>query len=224
MAERYLPTGSREQRFDGSVWRILPLQHGAAVLTDCGQQLLKRQPSLIPILREYGADVINHGRRPPAVRRWFKSGGNSDVYLLGDEPIVVKESSATYSAWAALDRTDYLYAICERSLPEHIRVPEHYGLVYSTDLAKQYLIMQRANDGLTVENVQEDPQYSSKVKVMVNERFQEAKVLLDCAIENFNAVSGEQRGPLRDWHSGNVIVDFSTPTSQVPFSLWIIDQ
>jgi hypothetical protein len=143
MSERLsgaFPKSEFMPRFDDSQWRIYDIQRGKVVLTENGQKLFDHNPDLRAILGEYRHDLLNPSQMPIA-RRPFKHGGNSDVFEVGNTNLVIKEAKNTQSIWSALDRMDYLYAVCQRSLPPYVRVPEHYGALFSADLSRQYLLM-----------------------------------------------------------------------------------
>lgn len=224
MIEYPFPAGRQVERFDQSKWRIFPLRRGAVVVTASGQKLFEEQPAFRSLLRDYRTDIRNQGHTSPMQRQYFNHGGNSDVYTVGSTPLVVKETSTDHSTWLALDRMDYLYNICNTDLPPHVRVPEHYGAIFSGELKKQYLLMRKANDGVTVEDVKDSPTHQNDTKAMVAAEFGKLKKLLDNAINKFKEKTGLQKNLLPDWHEGNVIVDFSTSTQKVPFTFWIIDQ
>lgn len=224
MAERVTPEIIRDQRFDGSSWTIYQYPGTTVVLTDSGKNLLANNPLIRPALAQYRQDVQAHGETVPLQRRWFKAGANSDVYSLGEHPVVVKESTLAQSAWFALDRMDYLFNACRVYMGSDVRVPEHYGLIISQDMERQYLFMQKANDGLTVQGVIESDQISAQLKSEVHGKFSNAKSLLDRAVARFQEDTGVERNLLPDWHEGNVIVDFSKSGEDTPFTLWVIDQ
>lgn len=225
VTKKGLPTSEYLERYDGSRWRRFDLHEGGfLVLTTRGQELLSHNPELRKKLLGYR----NEARRGENSehRKWFKAGGNSDVYTLGDYPMVIKEASTAHSAWSALDRMDYLFGICVRSLPPHIRVPDHYGVLTSRNLRKQYLLIQKVNDGLTVADLVEGDAFAPRpyLKDLVLREFDGLEDKVKKAIDK---TPGRQYMPtnlLPDWDSGNTIVDFDTPTTTMPFTFWIIDQ
>lgn len=220
-----LPKTEYIERFDGSRWRKFDLNRGGVlILTTRGQQLLSFNPQLRHSVLDYRNDA--RANIEGYIRKWFKAGGNSDVYSFNGHPILVKEASTAHSLWSALDRMDYLYGICEKFLPPHIKVPDMYGILYAPDLKKQYLLMQKVNEGLTVADLIKNgyPEMDNDLKSKVIEEFQGLEDRVRQAIE---VAPGRQYMPknlLPDWDAGNVVVDFSTPTKEIPFTFWIIDQ
>lgn len=150
-------------------------------------------------------------------------GSKWRVYDVGDTGLVMKEAGNEQSIWFALERLDYLYGICEQSLPPHIRIPEHYGALFSRNLDKQFLLMEKVNNGLTVQDVLNDESEPEKAE-LVEVLFDSAKPLLDKAIAAHATDDGYPHSLLVDWHEGNVIVDFGKPAGEYPFTLYIIDQ
>lgn len=224
MIERTASTFPRNefmQRFDGSKWRIFDIEGGQVVLTENGQELFGRNPGLRASIREYRHDLLNPFQTPN-VRRHFRQGGNSDVFEVGNTGLVMKETHASQSIWFSLERLDYLYAICQRSLPSYVRVPEHYGALFSSGLSRQYLLMQKANDGITIDDHLSNG--DTNEALVVKKAFDKAKKMLDDAIAKHAREDGFPDNLLVDWHEGNVIVDFSSPTKDMPFTLCIIDQ
>lgn len=219
---RYLPRSTTLDRFDGSKWRVYDVDGGHLVLTQNGQHLLSKNPSLGGALRRYRHEVLNP-QDSPFVRKPFRHGGNSDVYDVGDTGLVMKEAGNRQSIWFALERLDYLYGICEQSLPPHIRVPEHYGALFSTNLDRQFLLMEKVNNGITIQDVVDNGSDPKKVE-MIKTAFNGARSLLDEAIARHAKDDGYPHSLLVDWHEGNVVVDFGKPAGEYPFTLYIIDQ
>ncbi|MAG59378.1 hypothetical protein CMO96_01125 [Candidatus Woesebacteria bacterium] len=219
------PGSEYQDRFDRRRWRLFWIEGGTAVFTSSGRKLLFGDTNL---RREFGKykNELETRSGNPEFRRWFKSGGNSDVYTLGDHPIVIKEGQPGKSLWSALDRMDYLHWVCEEFLPPHVRVPDHYGGIFSRRLKIEYLIMEKINDGITVEDVVHNGQLQidPEIREAVKDTFSEAKVMLDRSIQQQSLEELIGMELLPDWHEGNVLVDFENPKGKVPFTLWIIDQ
>lgn len=231
--QRGLPSSEYIERYDGSRWRRFDLQErGFLVLTSRGQELLSHNPALRKGLLGYKNEAKNNNEG--GIRKWFKAGGNGDVYLVGNTPLVIKEASTAHSVWSAMDRMDYLYGICARYLPKYIKVPDHYGILTAPDLKRQYLIMQKVNEGLTVADL-ENGLYTTVqtyLKDLAIREFKgsdsERKPSLEARVrEAIEKTPGKEYMPknlLPDWDAGNVIVDFDTPNKEMPFTFWIIDQ
>lgn len=210
-------------RFDGSLWTRFKIDGGFVVFTEEGQKLLSGDRSLRRVLSLYREDIEQKRGDRGVVRRWFKAGGKSQVYTVGDYPLVMKEASYISPAWDALHRMDYLHHVCQKALHPAIKVPVHYAAVISTRLKSQYLLMEKVNDGLTVEDVLDSDAYEDYHKI-VEKEFGKARRLINDAI---GAVPDRANWPadlLPDWAEKNVIVDFSLPVEGLPFTLWVIDQ
>lgn len=219
-----LPANEYLDRFDGSRWRMFHISGGVAILTEKGRNLLAHNAELRGYLRNYKFEATPSGAKDKTYRKWFKSGGNSDVYMLDNLPMVIKEAKPTQSIYHALDRMDYLYSVCEHRLPPYVRVPDHYGAVISTQLERQYLLMEKANEGITVAELLSDSNVDERGKAAVLAEFNRSKRILDAAIRDFSQTRNYPESLLPDWHTGNVIVDFESPVGNIPFTLWIIDQ
>ena len=242
------PPNEHIQRFDGQNWRTFDIQGGYVVITAEGEKLAHKRPDILNSLRKYKLEAKqNIGPDQATTRIYFKSGGNADVYTILQKGVVVKENSASsgYSLWSSLDRMDYLHSICEDKMPDHIRVPKHYGVIMSRDLKKQYLIMEQINAGLNVADIL-NPDIDSHLQVeimnyfklagynnmsysemkrFVKNAYDDAKEKLDKAITKaYEDGKLPYDQLLTDWAEGNVIVDFDRPTEDLPFTLWVIDQ
>lgn len=226
-----LPSNQFLQRFDGHRWRIFDIDSGKVIVTACGQELLQNGRLLRAALGDYKT-AVRFGRGN-GIRTWFRSGANSDVYSLGNLPIVVKEASTSHSVWSALDRMDHLFWICQSFMPAHIRVAKHYGAIFSANLRRQYLIVEKINAGLTVQDVADGNHDESVTKqvgkiggpsVVVNE-YCRIKKQLDITIDAHRASGVDlPNNLLPDWEKNNVVVDLTQPTPYMPFTLCIIDQ
>ncbi len=212
------------ERYDGSRWRSFALRdRGVLVFTSRGQELLSNNPLLRSILVGYKNEAVNN--RTDEFRRWFRAGGNSDVYTLNSTPLVIKEASTAHSVWSALDRMDYLHGICLRSLPNYVRVPDHYAALYSKNLKKQYLVIQKVNDGITVADlINGVVSVDSKEKELAMRDFGGLEEQVIKAIDKSPGRDAMPKNLLPDWDAGNVVVDFDTSTRLKPFTYWIIDQ
>lgn len=232
-------------RIDEHKWRVFEIGGGYAVITQEGQNLIKERPEVLKRLREYKFEASGFVAPEDAKSRsYLKSGGNSDVYSLVGQDIVIKEASRAsgFSVELSLERLDYLYSICEKELFPEIRVPKHFGAIVSRDLKKQYLIMEQINAGLSTADILNpdiDPKTQNvvmqhfkgnksfgEIKHFVESCYDDAKDKLDKLIGKYYS---EGKIPtddlLTDWAYGNVLVDFDNPISEEkPFTLWVIDQ
>ncbi len=215
------------ERYDGSRWKKYETPTGGVlILTTRGQELMSYNPILRKKIIDYKNLVKDDAEND--LRKWFRAGGNGDVYTLGEDPLVVKEASTAHSLWSSLDRMDYLHGICLKQLPAHIRVPEHYGIFFSRSprVRRQYSLMEKVNDGLTVADLinGQGTNWPLKEREQAMSEFQGLEEVVRDAIKkapNRDMLPGNL---LPDWDAGNTIVDFYTPTRAKPFTFWIIDQ
>lgn len=223
-----LPASTYIDRPAHSQWRVFNIARGQAVVTAVGQEYIHNDPSLLFAFRTYKQDVTDHTNNS---RQWLKSGGNSDVYTL-DHPanVVVKEQSTAQSLWSALNRMDHLYHLTTEYVdPNVVRVVKALGAVFSGQLRRQYLVMEKINSGLTVEDVkegryQQEYGYTNEERNQILAQFEEAKRQLDGAIAKHAQGDAADMNLLPDWHEGNVLVDFTTPTEQKRYSMVLVDQ
>lgn len=221
-----LPHNEHLDRYDGSRWRLFELPSGGKlVLTARGSELLSFNPTLRHTLLDYRREARSN--QAHSARQWFRAGGNSDIYQVGQSGMVIKEASTAHSVWFALDRMDYLEGICRRHLPSYIRVPDHYGVLIPGSGARQYLLMEKVNEGLTVADLKEGvngvdmPDWMKKLAI---KEFEGLETKVKEAIDKATGRNFMPKNLLPDWDAGNVIVDQSTPRKDMPFTFWIIDQ
>lgn len=207
-------------RHDGSTWERYELSKGFLVVTGEGKKLVSNHRKvLFPLLNRYSR-AAEERISDDGVRNYYKSGANSDVYKLDGLDIVIKEARRTQSVWSSLDRLDYLYRICKDHMPEHVRVPAHYFALVTSNLDRDYLVMQMANDGLTISEYSESP--DMKPEILEAARAQMS--FIQRSVTDISQTLYQGWNFLPDFHEGNIIIDFDNPTEQHPFTLWIIDQ
>lgn len=224
-SEFHLPTPEPIKRYDGSTWRAFHTQDGThIVVTQRGLELLKFNPALRKTILNYRDDGNPFTQSTTGIRKYFKAGGNGDVYNLNDYPILIKESFSQHSLWSALDRMDYLHGICIRYLPPFIRVPDQYGVLFSRKSPKEYLMMQKINEGLTVADIIDGYPVDESLKEVILREFSTLKEKIESAIKVNNGDQGISSNLLPDWDAGNTLVDLGTKTKDHPFTFWIIDQ
>lgn len=225
-----------EERPDGALWQVYDLPSGGQViLTSQGRELFSRHPDALKLMHEYRKSVIGRCAGASAIRQHLKSGGNSDVYSVGPD-LAVKEGLNTQSLMFALNRMDGLFSVIEKSVPRWIDIPAHYGLLYSRELDRQYMLMQKVDNGVTVEDVlslDEDPDTRQEVEAVlgpmdidrqeeVRRRFALTGIVLNAALASNDLDPSDY---LPDFHPGNVLVTgVRTPIAGSNFKLWVIDQ
>lgn len=209
-------------------WRVFDIARGQVIITAAGQEYIHDDPSILFAFKSYRNDI---GAHTADTRQWLKSGGNSDVYsLIHPSNVVVKEQSTAQSVWSALNRMDHLYHLATDYIdPNVIRVVKGLGAVFSGQLRRQYLIMERINSGLTVEDIrerrsQEEYGYTDEERELILVQFEDAKRQLDKVIAEHAEGDAAQMNLLPDWHEGNVLIDFTTPTELRRYSMVLVDQ
>ncbi len=231
---------------DGAHWQIYHINRGFIALTSRGQELLSTRPGVWPALHAYRQAVTEKGMGKTALpgalgtRAYFASGGRSDVYEL-QPGLAIKEANNEQSVWNALLRMDTLCSVIEGGLPRWLDIPTHYGALVSSNLGTQFLLMQKIDSGLTVQDVhssvierhlmsdmkleqvrREFGSVSNRDHEVIMNRFAESEALLRKGLIS-NGLMPEDYLP--DYHPGNVLVERShTPVGGSDFKLWVIDQ
>jgi hypothetical protein len=206
-----------EVRFDNKKWRHFSIKGGYVVVTDSGRKFIHNHPNILSDLSEYKRGI-------PEKRKWLNRGQRAEIYEIPGSGVVVKESNYVHSVPDAIDRMDHLYDIAAH-FPNWIKVPEHLGLVYSENLDRQFLIMEKVGEGESVKDILASD-VDGKTKSLIERKFDKAKKIIDGVIKK--EVSAKRLSPtmnlLFDWHEGNVVVDFKHPTRELPFTMWVLDQ
>ncbi|MBI2329948.1 hypothetical protein HYU94_00990 [Candidatus Daviesbacteria bacterium] len=223
--ETHLPNPEAIKRYDGSSWRAFHTPDGThLIVTQRGLELLKFNPALRKAILNYRDDANPFSHSTTGARTYFKAGGNGDVYNLDSYPILIKESFSQHSLWSALDRMDHLHGICIRYLPPSIRVPDQYGVLFSRKSPKEYLMMQKINEGLTVADIINGYSVGKSLREVILREFSTLREKVEAAIKVKDGDSGIYSNLLPDWDAGNILVDLGTKTKDYPFTFWIIDQ
>lgn len=227
-------TPQNMRRYDGSQWRQFDSKTGSqTVLTSRGQELLKYNPELRGLLAAYRDEAVavlngKGSEFSSQVRRYFRTGGNSRVYKIGDTELLVKEGIKKNrpSLWKALDSMDYLYGVCLKHLDPYVKVPDHYGLFIPKGYQTEYLLMRKINSGITVEDIVKGRvRVDERIKDEVVQDFSDLKPKVLGAIQKTRQNQAiPYRNLLTDWTDRNVLVDLTTRAREKPYTLWIIDQ
>lgn len=205
--------------YQGIPLRKFDISRGHVLLTREGNTLLHDR-TVLQKMHSYIEEAKTPDLSDPATRIYFREGGNGFIFLVGDLPLVVKEQSNSRSMEPFLIRMAQLEQM-SAEFPPYIQVPKHYGILYSDRLAKEYLLMQKINGGLTVYDIMERPDHYGDAGKRAVEKYEGAYDQISTVISG-HGLSPEQY--LGDWKEENVLVDFSQPRGSLPFSLWIIDQ
>lgn len=242
-----ISTRQTESRFDGSVWYSYKFNNGNELtLTSRGQELLSYNPKLRGLIRGYiseakiAAEVKDMDKnqrdgllnKPPIFRTIFRRGGNSEVYHLLDNGVksnlLIKEAErgTRPSLQIALRSMDYLQGVCLRELNPLVGIPDHYALFQDNQNGIEYLLIQRIDDGITVQDILRgrvavDPNIVKAVEA----DFSQLKKQVITAISNFRErLNIPYKNLLTDWTDANVLVDLKTRSNIRPYTFKIIDQ
>ncbi len=221
------PTHDSMKRSDGSLWKLYNFRGGQLVLTSRGQELLSHNLNLRRHIQSYKSES-RAAQRYGTERIFFRPGGNSEIFKLGETDLLIKEATKNTrsSLWQALDRMDYLYTLCLQNLYPYIRVPEHYGLLIPNEGINDYMLMRKINNGITVMDlirgrVNVSPDIVSSIKsdfASLKHRIMEAS--------KKTPMFKKYKYPfiLSDWKEDNVLADLHTVNKDRPYTLWVIDQ
>lgn len=205
---------------NGMPFRQFDIDGGHILLTPEGNQLL-HDKDVLERLRKYIEEIQAPEHNPESPSRiYLRQGGNAFIYLLGDLPLAVKEMSNSKSAESALARLAVLQRAA-KNFPSYVQVPLHYGALSSTRLGKEYLLMDKINDGLNVMDILEQPERFGDAGSLAVAQYHQAKGDIERALINQGLDPEEY---MSDWKEENVLVDFSRPVASLPFTLWLIDQ
>lgn len=139
---------------DGARWRHFEIPDGVVILTSSGNELFKGSniKDIFADMRVYRDDIANR-RQSGGTRRYLANGGNGEVYTIGDHMLVVKESMSSQSLYSALHRMDSLSRVVESHLPHWVSVAIHYGLITSRNLDREYLLIEKIDGGVSLEDL-----------------------------------------------------------------------
>lgn len=212
-----LPRNSRLIK-DNIHYRQFDIKGGQILLTAEGDKLLHSR-SILSKLQKYLEEIRTKNSHPDS-RIYLREGGNGRVYLVGDLPLAIKEMSNSKSTESTLARLEILRR-ASKAFPAHIKVPIHYGILSTGILDKEYLLMEKINDGLNVMDIIDQPERFGDAGTLAIKAYNKAK---DEVIVSLTEQGLDPDLYIEDWKEENVLVDFSKPSSPLPFTLWIIDQ
>jgi len=232
---------------DGAIWRQFEIEGGVIVLTSSGQELLKHQNphTFFESLRQY-KDAVEGRNHNGNARQYLANGGNGEVYSIAGHSLVVKESRSSHSLYSALQRMDTLSRVIETHLPHWVSVVPHYGLITARNLDREYLLMQKIDNGISLEDLvqyvnrssaRSDSLTASIGKYFPNLNHADIEVLLDQVreledklkeyVNNSEALEQGHtyKSLMPDPNYANILVEpLNTPIGGKRFKLWIIDQ
>jgi len=147
--------------------------------------------------------------------------------------------SSAYASYA-MQRMDRLYTIMKgRDVPKWIGMPEHYGFVDHRDLPAQYLIVQKINSGITIQDLldypdqpDDSPRKQLILKTLgpldeskidhINNDFKNMREIITAAVEH---AGQSPKDYIVDWHAANVLYEKQPyPIAGRRYKLWLIDQ
>lgn len=172
-------------------------------------------------------------------RNFLGKGQQATVYGMGW--LAVREISGKqglYRTISELQSMDELACVVEGGLPRWINVPHMFACYSDPELQKRYMLMQRIDSGLTIEDVVNYPNVDDHAAKRTLQELgrepndddkNELKRLFSTAwFVIGNVIKERGRTPesmLVDWEPRNVIVEaLRTPIAGERFSLSIIDQ
>lgn len=232
---------------DGARWRQFEIQGGIVILTSSGNELFhdSNAKEIFDSLRQYRLD-ISQRRQSGEARQYLANGGNGEIYTVAGHQLVVKESRSNHSLYYALQRMDTLARVIETHLPHWVSLPAHYGLISSSQVGREYMLIEKIDEGLSLEDlVQYVERGSARSKTLtdaihqnyrgLNSRvieslklqFQEFKTLLRRYLDTPEAIENGYTydSLLPDPNYGNILVEkLRTPIGGKHFKMWIIDQ
>lgn len=234
----------------GSVWSIYrdPQSIGFTVITAAGSELLEKQEEVVnSLMRRYRAAEIGKEvgkialwRRTEPIRQLLGEGREAKVYEMGEAFAVREVEGITeeHSVIAKLERMDSINSVIEHGLPRWLNLPKHYGVRVDAQTQRTYTLMDRIDNGITVEDIIEYPKLPrSKITTVRNEMggsIADAKKQVPALYENAYeilsaALKKNGKDPKRfltDWIPRNVIVEgrMTSPVANSRYRLSVIDQ
>lgn len=232
---------------DGAQWRQFEIEGGVVLITSSGQEVIKSNNfgSISKLLRQYRQDITQRSQQGIG-RQYLANGGNGEVYSLGESTVAVKESRSNHSLYYALERMDHLSHVIETELPHWISVVPHYGLITSRELDREYLFMQKIDNGISLEDL---VQYVERGSARTNELTNSVKEFFPNIntedIEEVRSQVQEMKDKLKayaqtdearangdtyeslmpDPNFANILITpLKTPIGGRRFKFWVIDQ
>jgi hypothetical protein len=232
----------------GAVWSVFrdpKSLAGFTIVTAAGIELLRDpEESAIDLMRKYRSLELGKFalfRKGVDIREILGQGQEATVYTMGQD-FAVREVRGIMSEAGAighLQRMDRINTIIENGLPRWLNLPVHYGLRVDTKTDKTYTLMERIDNGITVEDIQKYPNelprgrsllvrnemggYISDAKKKVPALYEKAYEVL---AESLDKAGKEPTDYLTDWKPRNVLVQghLRIPIAGSSYSLTVIDQ
>jgi len=231
---------------DGAVWttfydRTRP-DDQYLIVTSSGRELFLGEKGtsyrgLRRMFSDYHQDEIND--QASAKRKYLGKGQQATVF--GMDWLAVREipgRQGVYRTLGELTSMDELATIVEEGLPRWLKVPHMYACYADPEKQKRYMLMEKVDTGLTIEDVLDYPnvnQHSADRVVgelgrtPTDEDRETLRRLFDRSYHILSTViKAKGKDPddyLVDWEPRNVLVEsLRTPVASENFSLSIIDQ
>ena len=229
---------------DGAKWRQFDIEGGVVILTSAGQEFVQDTniKEVLRDLKQYRKEVEGEAiDSKESTRLEMANGGNGTVYALGDKDVAIKESNSSHSLYSAMYRMDHLSHIVETSMPHWISVAKHYGIITSNKLDKEYLFMEKIDNGITLEDIEgyvkhgkgRFPKMQQSIQTIfgeiTTEDLEEIKAQRTEFIERMGTYADENgvrvESLIPDPNPANILVTpLRTPIGGKKFKLWVIDQ
>ncbi|HMS23295.1 MAG TPA: hypothetical protein PKB09_00625 [Candidatus Saccharibacteria bacterium] len=184
-------------------------------------------------------DAETEGEEFDGRRNFLGKGQQATVYGMGW--LAVREipgKQGLYRTVSELQSMDELACVVEGGLPRWINVPHMFACYSDPELQKRYMLMQRIDSGLTIEDVVNYPnvdEHAAKRTLAElgrepndNDKSELIRLFSTARFVIGKVIEERGRAPesmLVDWEHRNVIVEaLRTPIAGERFSLSIIDQ
>lgn len=232
---------------DGARWRQFEIAGGVIVLTSSGNELFQgpNAKDIITSIRNYIEDITRR-KQNGDTRQYLANGGNGEVYTIAGHSLVVKESRSKHSLYSALQRMDTLSRVIETHLPHWVSVAPHYGLITSRELDREYMLIEKIDNGISLEDLVQFirrgsarsqsltdaielnfPGFSETDLALLEAQIQELKTRLKSYAESDEAKEHNHTydNLLPDPNYANILVEkLKTPLGGKHYKFWIIDQ
>lgn len=239
-----IETVSRDPVINGAgEFRHFTTANFSLLLSQSGETLLRENPNVVRLLRQYRQDFEQRRDHPGEVRMKLQEGNEGIIYTMkpDDEAIIVKEYGVPFTQTSmempierqtaflqdTLARAERLRLFCDDYAPEFIKVPKHYGLLSLPDgdvnMRECLLFMERVN-GISMDQFLTSTDYDHALKVSVQKDWhEEVKTLFEWDSPRTDPEFSNQK-LASDLFPRNIMVDTSSPNRKRPYTLWIIDQ
>lgn len=214
--------------------RLFSISEGYVFLTKEGKELVKSMLDLSAVLKAlkfYRRDIKK--RENTSARSYIGNGANGVVYKVGDTDIVIKESTSRTPLVNALARMLTLTnaVATNPSISGFCSVVKSYCLVSSKELDKEYLIMEKIDNGISFQDLRlyvgtneaRNPTLTHAIGLIFPDFNHDDLKIVENLIAKIMA-QPEMADLLRDLNAGNFLVFPNTDGNEPKFRICIIDQ